>query len=176
MAVIPKEITFTNHDGEQVTETWWFGLEPADVVDMEIAHLPNPAEYLTQILKDHDSRALLELWRELLWRSVGKRVGKLFVKDQETLREFKFGGAFNQFFTDLCTSEDAGASFFTSILPENIQQKIQEEQTKEYTKDELLAMSDEDFERIAGTDTKKMSEAHFMIAYERRSRNLPKTA
>jgi hypothetical protein len=176
MAVIKKEITFTNIDGEEVTEEWWFGLEPSDVVDMEIAHLPNPAQYLMQIMEDHDSRALLELWRELMWRSAGKRIGKLFVKDEATLREFKYGGAYNAIFSEVCSSDDIGAAFFTSILPENIQQKIKEETNQEFTEQQLLEMSDEDFDRIAGTDTKKMSQQHFMIAYQRRSRKLGKTA
>jgi hypothetical protein len=176
MAAVKKEITFEDLDGNEVTEEWYFRLEEADVVDMDLAHEKDPAAYLKKIVEDHDSRALLALWKELLFRSVGKREGSLLVKRPEYVDEFMYGGAYNKFFQELITSEDIGAEFFTSILPQRIQERVKEEQNRTYTKDELLAMSDEEFDAIAGTDTKNMSQEHFQIAFQRRSQKLGKTA
>lgn len=166
---VKKEITFEDLDGNEITQEWWFRLDKTDALDMDIVHEKDPANYLKQIMKDQDSRKLLRVWRELLFASVGKREGNLLVKSPEILAEFQQSGAYNQFFSELIEADDAGASFFVSIMPKDVQEKIQKDDGRVYTKDELLAMTDEEFDQVAGTDTKKMTQEHFQIAFQRRN-------
>lgn len=166
---VKKTISFADLDGNSVSEDWYFSLGKTDVLDMDLVHHEDVAAYLTQIMKDRDSRKLLEVWRELLFRSVAKREGKMLVKDESVLREFRYGGAFEQFFSEIIESEDAGAQFFMSIMPADIQEQITTEQNKVFTTEDLLAMSDSEFAAVAGTDEKEMSREHLLIAFQRKT-------
>lgn len=183
-----QEISFTNADGEQVTETWWFELDETDAIEMDVIHeliqKGDPEAYLRGIVERKDSRALLNLWRDMLLASVCKREGKLLVKGPEILKEFRFGGAYRQFFSELITSDDAGAWFFTKIMPDRVRQQAEKETAKKYTNDELLAMTDEEFYKAAGTsDLREMDKRFMTLAMNRLSNSklvedveLPKSA
>lgn len=164
-----KTIVVEDLDGKKTAQDWYFQLDEADVVDFEWVHLDNPAEYLQGLFNNKDSQALLNLWREMLYKSVGKREGTLLAKRPEYLEEFKHNGWFAQLFSDIIRSDDAGAEFFQKIMPRMVQEKIKNAPPSEYTKDQLLAMTDEEFEKVAGTDIKNMNETMFQIAFQRRA-------
>jgi hypothetical protein len=166
---VKRTIRFLDLDGEPVEQDWYFSLGKTDALEMDLVHHEDVAEYLNDILKNKDSRKLLEVWKELLFRSVGKREGNLLVKNDEVLREFKQGGAYEQFFSELVEADDAGAEFFLSIMPADVQVKVVEEQNKTYTKDELMSMTDDEFAQVAGRDVTEMSKEHMQIAFLRKT-------
>jgi hypothetical protein len=169
MGMIKRTISFIDIDGNPVEEDWYFSLDEADAAETDIAHRKDLAEYLASIQKNKDTKELLDVWRQLLFAAVGKREGKLLIKGPEIVREFRFGGAYKQFFSQIIEMDDAGFEFFNSIMPEKIQKQVQEEQNKTYSKDELLSMSNEEFDRVVGTDESKMSREHLLIAFQRRN-------
>jgi hypothetical protein len=188
MGAAHQEITFTDPDGNRVTETWWFQLDETDAIEMDVIHeliqKGDPETYLRGIVERKDSRALLDLWRDMLIASVCKREGKLLVKGPEIVKEFRFGGAYRQFFSELITSDDAGASFFVKIMPERLHQQAAEAARPDYSNQELLDMSDEDFYKAAGTsDLREMDKRFMTLAMQRLSNKkmtedveLPKSA
>jgi len=167
MGVVKRAISFENIDGEETTEEWYFSLGKKDVMDMELAHRADVQDFLKQIVKNRDGRELLKLWRELLFRAVGERQGNLLMKSDEIRQRFEFGGAYEQFLTELVEDLEAGAQFFISIMPSDVQAKAVEEATRTYSKEKLLGMSDEEFARIAGKDFMDMSKEHQIIAFQR---------
>lgn len=168
MAMVKKTISFKNISGEDVTEDWYFSLDESDAVDMELVHRPDVEDFLTDIVKNRDSRNLLDVYKQVLFASVGKKVDNLFVKDEQTLREFKFGGAYRQLFSELLEMDDAGAEFFNAFMPEKFMQQAREQAEKVWTEDELLAMTDEEFAAVAGRDEKDWSREHLLIAMKRK--------
>ena len=175
MGAAKQEITFTTPDGVQKTEEWWFELDETDAIEMDVIHdliqMGNPEEYLRDIVEKKDSRALLNLWRDMLIASVCVREGDLLVKGPDVVKRFRYGGAYRQFFSELITSEDAGASFFVKIMPQRLsQQAAQEAARRQYTNDELLAMSDEDFFKAAGSsDVRDMDQRFMTLAMQRKN-------
>lgn len=173
MGASKQSITFEDPDGNTVTEEWHFQLDETDAIEMDIVHdlltMDNPEQYLRDIVENKDSRALLQLWRELLIHSVSRREGKLLVKDKETVRQFQYGGAYRQFFSDLITSDDAGNAFFMKIMPTRVQEKAAEEVARAYSDEELFAMTDEEFNKAAGTTKVEEMDKRFLpIAFRRR--------
>lgn len=167
---VKKTIRFQDLDEQWVEQDWYFSLGKTDVLDMDFIHNKDVAEYLTKIMKDKNSRELLKVWKDLLFRAVGKRIGNQLVKNDEILAEFRQGGAYEQFFSELIESDDAGASFFVAIMPSDIQEKVAKEQAKVWSKEELLAMSDGDFYQAVGTrDITAMSKEHMQIAWQRKN-------
>lgn len=171
MAAVRKLISFTDLDGKPVSEEWWFQLGKTDALELDIVHEDNPEEYLKKILDDKDSRKLLKVWKELLFAAVGVRVDSQLVKNDEVLARFKQGGAYEQFFSELIESEDAGASFFAAILPDDVRdQAAKQAANPTYTDQQLLDMDDEAFYAAAGTsDLKKMDKRFTTLAMRRLS-------
>jgi hypothetical protein len=98
----------------------------------------------------------------MLIASVCKREGKLLVKSKEITKEFRFGGAYRQFFSELITADDAGASFFVQIMPQRLHQQEVEDVVQNFSNEVLLAMSDEDFYKAAGTSDLREMDKRFM--------------
>jgi hypothetical protein len=167
MAVVKRDITFSNIDNEEVTETWYFSLGKKDVLDMELAHREDRDAFLKSIVSDKNGHDLLIVWRDLLFRAVGKRVGNQLVKNSEVLAEFEYGGAFEQLLSEFIEDVEGGAKFFIDIMPDDIKQQALEEVNKVYTKEELLGMTDDEFAKVVGTDFAQMSKEHQMIAFQR---------
>jgi hypothetical protein len=167
MALRKRTISVPTADGGFENEDWYFNVEEADLIDVDLIHEKNPGEYLTKLIEDGNSRELLHHWRQILFAGVGKRVDNRIEKSPEIQREFKTRGAFGAFFADLIRQDDAGANFIYEIMPDSFRQEMKPKTAEDYTRDELVAMSDEEFDRVAGTDLKKMPPAVMQVAYQR---------
>lgn len=173
---VHESITFKTPDGETVTEEWWFQLDETDAIEMDLVHdliaMGGEAEdHLLNIVKNKDTKALGHLIKDLMLASVCKRDGNLLLKSEELTNQFRFGGAYRVFFSKILTSDDAGGSFFANVLPEKIRQQAAEQAAKVYSNEELLAMSDEDFYKSAGTSDLREMDTRFMTLAMNRLNN-----
>ncbi|QAY17168.1 hypothetical protein SEA_MADAMATO_50 [Streptomyces phage Madamato] len=168
---VKKIIRHTTPDGVLVDSEYWFSLGKTDMAEMDLAHMDNPGEYLQALMDNQDSRAMMELWQEMLFRSVGIRDGDLIDKGSSVIRQFKGSGAYEEFFAELIEQPDAGFSFFISIMPADIQKKIaeQEPEKREYSDEELLAMDESAFRKIAGPDEKTWDRRFLMLGMRRKT-------
>lgn len=167
---VKRTISHNDLDGNPVSEDWYFTLGKTDVLEMDVVHdHEDVPAYLAAILKDakNHSRDILELWKEMLFRSVGQREGNLLVKDDAILRKFRYSGAYEQFLSELLDEDDAGASFFMAIMPKEIQDRVSAEQNKKYEKEEMLAMTDAEFSKAFGTDETAWDREVLVVAMQR---------
>jgi hypothetical protein len=174
-----RTIRYTDLDGNPQAVDYWFSLGKTDAIKMDFVHRDDPKAYLESIAKNQESRNVMELWEELLFKSVALRTENHLVKNQEILDRFIGSGAYEQLFNELIESEDGGAAFFLSIMPQEVQENASKEierNTKEYTNDELLALDDETFFAVAGTKNVMDMDRRFMQIAWQRKENGRKTA
>lgn len=162
-------ITFQNIDNETITEDWYFSLTEADVAKLPFMRDGNHEEKLAEIARNKNAFDWLEILKMVIFASVGRREGNLLIKDEETKRHFEYGGAYTEFFSQLLQSEDAGYGFFKSTLPDRLLKQLEEKQSHEYTEAEMLAMTDEEFEKAFGKDESKYSKELLLIAFRRKA-------
>lgn len=172
MPAVKKTISYTNLDGEKVSEDWWFSLGQTDMIEMDVTHMKDREEFLAAIVKDNNTRNLLDLWKDMLFKAVGRREGNYLVKDGQILKEFVGSGAYEALYEEIANSDDAGWSFFQTMMPDGFIDKAaeasQQEKSKKYSTSELLNMSDEEFYKAAGTDRVQDMDKFFMaIAMKR---------
>lgn len=130
--MLKKTITFTNMDGEKVTEDWYFGLSPADVAELEMnsnGQLSDRLLSIGQSLEENEGdedkvvRAngaqIMQLFKELIMSSVGKRSedGRRHVKNQELIDDFVQTGSYSELLMDLVMNPATAADFVNAILP-----------------------------------------------------------
>lgn len=176
---VKRTISHHDLDGNPVSEDWYFSLGKSDVLEMDVVHdYEDVPAYLGSILKDakNHSREIVDLWKQMLFHSVGQRQGNLLVKDEDVVKKFRFSGAYEQFLGELLDEDDAGASFFMAIMPKDIQDRVASESSKTYSPDEMMAMTDDEFAKAFGTDDTAWDRDVLLVAMRRRNHSGSKAA
>ena len=120
--MLKKTITFENVDGEEVTEDFYFNMNKAEMLEMELTVGGDDGleEHFKKVVASGNRQAILDIYKEILSRTVGRREGKLFIKNDQITNEFMHGGAYSQMFMDLFNNPNAILEFFRGVLPNNM--------------------------------------------------------
>lgn len=118
-----KTITYIDFNDQEVTETLYFHMTEAELMEMELANNGIQKRY-ENAMESNNVYELAQLMKELILRSYGEKSfdGKRFVKTQEMQDAFKASEAYSKFYTELMQSEDAAAEFVRNILPSNLKE------------------------------------------------------
>jgi len=170
--MLPKTIRYKNpFTGEEVEKEYFFALSRAEIAKMKLAHRGDIEQYFKEIVERKDGAELIEVYEGLLLKAVGIREGDRLVKSQDIVDEFTQTGAYEELFMELIQSDDAGLGFFVKVFPEGLMEEVQaKEAEKQYTDEDLLNMSDDDFMAVAGSNPMKWSKHHTALAMQRKSR------
>jgi hypothetical protein len=185
--VLKKTITYNDLDGNPVTEDFWFHLSKAELAEMEMSTGNGMTEKLKRIIESKDNATIIQMFKEIITSSYGRRSedGRSFIKKSEWTAHFIGTEAFSELFVELMTDGVANVEFIKGIVPPDLATNIKdpiapssdnnadpaERTVDQYSRDELLALSDEEFDKLAGTEPLKMSPAVLMIAYQRKSQS-----
>lgn len=120
MYIVP--ITFTDYDGETHTENFYFNLNKAEVLQMQVSQKGGLAYFIRQIIKEKDYNTLSNMWKNIILKSYGVKSpdGRRFIKSEELSREFEQTEAFVELFTKLALDAKAAAEFMNKIVPEDL--------------------------------------------------------
>jgi hypothetical protein len=135
--LLKRSITYENpFTNQEVTEEHWFHLSKAMLIQLQMETLNEPeilsAEgerldgfraMLQRIATSRDGVAILQVVKDMIGRSYGKRDGDKFLRNSEILAEFEATEAYSQLIFDLCTDAEALADFMNGIMPRNIEQE-----------------------------------------------------
>ena len=157
--MLKKTITYTDFNGDTVTEDHYFHLSKADLVEMEVSHQGGMHDYLQQIVKSNDGKAIISVFKELILSAYGERSedGKRFIKSPVLSEEFGTSEAYSALFMELCTDAKAAAEFVNGIVPAGLDEDIakltsdngaENPEIKTITVTELQAMSTEEVEEF----------------------------
>ena len=146
--MIKKTITFTDFDGNEITEDWYFGLSPAEIAELELnsnGTLSERLERVGQSLEEKEGEdpekrnervirasggEIIQLFRELLMMSVGKRSedGRRFLKSQDLTDDFVQTGSYSNLLMDLVSNPGTAAEFINGIMPTEAIEKLKQGQ------------------------------------------------
>lgn len=117
--MLKKTITYTDYNGNERTETFYFNLTQAEVVEMEMSTNGGMAEMVQRVVDAKDKPALIKIFKDLVLKAYGEKSldGKRFVKSEEISTAFSQTEAYSQFFMELATDDKAAADFVNGIIP-----------------------------------------------------------
>lgn len=123
--MLKKTITYTDFDGNDRTEDFYFNLTTAELMDLELSRPGGFSEYITAIINAKDITTLISEFRNLIDISYGVKSpdGKRFIKTTEVLEEFKQTQAYSDFYMTLATDSKAGSEFINGIMPKDLLDK-----------------------------------------------------
>lgn len=122
--MIKKNVEYTDFNGEKRTETLYFNLTEAELMDMELSEDGGLSERLTKIIENGDKAGLLRFLKEFILNSYGEKSedGRRFVKNDTIRSEFAQTEAFSKLLMDMLTDEKAAADFVNGIVPASLKE------------------------------------------------------
>ena len=120
--MLKKSITYTDYNGTERTETFYFNISKAELMEMELGTTGGYAEMLQRIVETQDAPSLIKIFKDLIFKAYGVKSsdGKRFIKSQELSEEFAQTEAYTVLFMELATNAEAGAEFVNGILPQDL--------------------------------------------------------
>lgn len=117
--MLKKTISYTDYNGTQRTEDFYFNLSKAELMEMEMGTTGGFTEMVNAISAALDVPALFKLFKQLILKSYGVKTpdGKRFAKSEEISEAFSQTEAFSQLFTELAANTDAAVAFVNGIVP-----------------------------------------------------------
>lgn len=117
--MLKKTISFTDYNGNERTEDFFFNLSTAEVTEMELTINGGLTAAVKRALETKDIPMLMGLFKDLIFRSYGEKDadGRRFKKSPEMSKAFSETEAYVKLFMELATDEKAGEEFARNVLP-----------------------------------------------------------
>lgn len=117
--MLKKTITYTDYNGSERTEDFYFNLSKAELMEMELSTTGGLAETIQRIVKAQDAPAIIKIFKDLVLKAYGEKSpdGKRFIKSKELADSFAQTEAYSDLFMELATNADAAAEFVNGIVP-----------------------------------------------------------
>lgn len=119
--MLKKTITYTDYDGVERTEDFFFNLSKAEVAEMELSNQGGMEKMLQQIAMTQDRKRLVELFKEIILKAYGEKSmdGRRFIKSKELSEAFSQTEAYSELFMQLATDTEAASKFINGIMPQS---------------------------------------------------------
>ena len=120
--MLKKTITYTDYNGSERTEDFYFNLSKAEVMELEMSTSGGLAEMITKIVAAQDAPAIIKIFKELVLKAYGEKSpdGKRFIKSDEISTSFSQTEAYSQLFMELATDSEEASKFVNGIIPANL--------------------------------------------------------
>ena len=124
--MLKKTIKYTDFDGNERVEDFYFNLKQAELMEMELSTQGGMEKLIQKIIAEQDSKKIVALFKELILKSYGEKSldGKRFIKSDELSKEFEQTEAYSELFMELATNAEAAANFVNGIMPDSVKQNL----------------------------------------------------
>ena len=123
--MLKKTITYTDYNGVERTEDFFFNLTQAEITEMEMSTSGGRAEMIRKVVAAQDAPAIIKIFKDLVLRAYGEKSpdGKRFIKNDDITTAFSQTEAYSILFMELATDADAAAKFVNGIIPADLAKK-----------------------------------------------------
>ena len=120
--MLKKTIKYTDYDGNEREEDFYFNLSKAEVTEMELSKDGGMSEYIKKISAAQNAPELIKLFKEIITKSYGEKSldGKRFIKNKELTEAFTQTEAYSELFVELASNADEAVKFINGIMPKNM--------------------------------------------------------
>jgi hypothetical protein len=118
--MLKKPITYVNYDGIQRTENYWFNLDEAEILELQMRYPGGMSAMLQKMVEEEDGAKILATIKEIIMLAYGEKSldGKYFEKSPEKSRLFTQSRAYSALLMELYRDAGAAADFMNKIIPQ----------------------------------------------------------
>lgn len=120
--MLKKTISYTDYDGNQRTEDFYFNLSKAEITEMELSMEGGMRAYIQRIIAAKSQLELVKLFKDVVLKSYGKKStdGRLFMKNDTIRAEFEASPAFSAIYMELMSDAQKAANFINGLMPADL--------------------------------------------------------
>ena len=124
--MLKKEIAYTDYNGVERKETFYFNLSKAEIMEMELTTVGGFAEMVQKIVDAQDAPSIIKTFKDLVLKSYGEKSpdGKRFIKTEELRDSFEQTEAYSTLFMELATNAAAASEFVNGIIPAELAKQV----------------------------------------------------
>lgn len=128
--MLKKTITYTDYNGVERTEDFYFNLSKAEIMEMEMGTTGGLAEMIQKVVAAQDAPTIIKIFKDLVLKAYGEKSadGKRFIKSEEIAEAFSQTEAYSILFMELATDAEAASDFVNGIIPVDLQEQVKQEQ------------------------------------------------
>lgn len=136
--MLKKVIKYTDYNGIDREETFYFNLSKADLVEMELSVDGGFAEFVKKVVETKDQKELMKLFKNFILKAYGEKSddGKRFMKSPEISEKFAATEAYSELFMELLTDSEAAAKFVNGLAPAGTP-NVTAEEAKKFLEDKM---------------------------------------
>lgn len=127
-----KVLTYTDFNDVERTETFFFNLTKAEVLEMELGTTGGLSAMIQGVIDAKDTPQLIRIFKDLVLRSYGEKSadGRRFIKTPEITEAFSQTEAYSEIFMELATNDAAATEFVKGITPKGLENYSGEAEAK----------------------------------------------
>lgn len=117
--MIKKTITYTDYNGTERTEDFYFNLTKAECQELNLSVSGGLEETIKSLINTRDGKQIVAIFKEFILKAYGQKSpdGRRFIKSQELRDEFSQTEAYSDLFMELASDADKAAKFFNAVIP-----------------------------------------------------------
>ena len=118
-----KTVTYTDYNDVERTETFFFNLTQAEVLEMELSTTGGLSAMIQGVIDAKDTPQLIKIFKELVLKAYGEKSpdGRRFIKSPEITEAFAQTEAYSEIFMELATNDKAATAFVQGITPKGLE-------------------------------------------------------
>ena len=122
--MLKKRIKYTDFDGNEREEDFFFHLMESEIAEMELSTAGGFTESIQRIIQSQDVPEIIKQFKTIILKSYGVKSpdGKRFIKNDELREAFAQteANAYSKLFMELATDDAAASAFVNGIVPEEL--------------------------------------------------------
>lgn len=128
--MLKKTVTYTDYNGVERTEDFYFNLSKAEITEMELSTAGGFAEMIQKVVAAQDGPTIIKVFKDLVLKAYGEKSadGKRFIKSEELTTAFTQTEAYSQIFMELATDAKAASDFVNGIIPADMAAEVAKQQ------------------------------------------------
>lgn len=124
--MLKKTITYTDYNGTERTEDFYFNLSKAELVMMEASVAGGLKQRLEKIVQNQDNVEIMKVFQDLIRKAYGEKSadGKRFIKSEEISEAFEQTEAYSELVMEIMADPEKAAAFINGIIPTGLVEKL----------------------------------------------------
>lgn len=114
--------TYNDFNDVERTETKFFNLTEAEVMEMELGTAGGVAELLQRIVAAKDQPTIIKFFKDFILKAYGEKSpdGLRFDKSEQMRQNFSNTQFYNLLFMELATDDEKAAKFVNGVIPQSV--------------------------------------------------------
>lgn len=129
--MLKKNIKYVDYDGNDHAEDFYFNLNKAEVIELQLGTVGGLTKTLEKIVQEKDTSRIIEYFKTIILKAYGEKSadGRRFIKSQELRDAFEQTEAYSELFMELASDAKMAAEFINGVLPKEAADAIGVETT-----------------------------------------------